>query len=253
MIAAYGRVFCAEILKLRRSLAFWLAIVSPLAIVFLQFVIIMTRGKDMIADDASIWPIMIRQTVSFWCLLMLPLFITLETALLAGLEHNGNNWKHILALPVSRSAVYLSKLLTGTTVVGVAHLAMVGWILVTGGLVRILMPGLGVPAPFPWEMLGICIGTSLISSFLLIGLHLWVAIRWPSFVVAMGFGIVATIAGVILINSEYAGWYPWTMPAVLINGLRNGEYQWALLWCGSIGGLIAGMIGCWDFRRRDVL
>jgi ABC-type Fe3+/spermidine/putrescine transport system ATPase subunit len=47
----------------------------------------------------------------FWGLLILPLSITVETSLAAGIDHSDNQWKALLARPVPRYAVYLSKLI----------------------------------------------------------------------------------------------------------------------------------------------
>jgi lantibiotic transport system permease protein len=44
--------------------------------------------------------------------LALPLFITLEVALLAGLEHGQDHWKDLFVLPIPRWTIYTAKLAT---------------------------------------------------------------------------------------------------------------------------------------------
>lgn len=47
--------------------------------------------------------------LAVWAVFMMPLLITLETALLNGIEHGDRQWKHICALPIPRHALYLAK------------------------------------------------------------------------------------------------------------------------------------------------
>ena len=51
--------------------------------------------------------------LNLWAILALPLFITLETALLAQTEHSEKHWKHLFALAVPRWVYYAAKWLTG--------------------------------------------------------------------------------------------------------------------------------------------
>ena len=52
-------------------------------------------------DPAAAWLMFARASSVLWVFLMLPLFVTLESALLAGLEHGERQWKHLLALPAA--------------------------------------------------------------------------------------------------------------------------------------------------------
>jgi hypothetical protein len=46
--------------------------------------------------------------LDLWATLMMPLFITIETALIAGLEHSENQWKNLLAFPIPRWTIYIA-------------------------------------------------------------------------------------------------------------------------------------------------
>ena len=135
---------------------------------------------------------------------MLPLFITLETALIGGLEHSGNNWKHLFAQPVPRSTIYTAKLASGMALIGISQLMLFLYILLSGWLLGILKPeaGLGA-APPAGDILGYA-AIAYAASWLLISLHTYVGIRWKNFVVAMSFGIAMTVAGFLILNSRLA-------------------------------------------------
>lgn len=183
---------------------------------------------------------------------MLPLFVALETALLAGLEHSGNNWKHILALSVPRSSVYLAKLFWSIAIVARSHAILAGAIVVAGSLIRMIQPHLGLAAPLPWNALWRYALLPLIGSLLLAAIHLWIAVRWRNFAVAMGVGIALTVCGVIVVNSRWAGYYHWTLPAILVNAFRQGNVAWHLLLYGTGMGLLAAILSTREFVRLDV-
>ncbi len=70
---------------------------------------------------------------------------------------------------------------------------------------------------------------------------------------AMGTGIVTTVAGVMVINSDWAKYYPWTLPFMVSVGFVEGEVIGAQLALGIIGGIAVALAGGWDVIRRDVL
>src|SRR5678815_1142274 len=119
------RVLLTECLKLKRTLALWMVLVTPLVMVILQFAITAKRANVLMANGNDAWPPMVRQTTEVWPLLMMPMFVTLETSLLAGLENTGKNWKSLLALPAPRWTIYASKLLVTITLLWAAHAVLI--------------------------------------------------------------------------------------------------------------------------------
>ena len=241
----------AETLKLRRSLALWLAFIAPVTVVFLQTTMVLHQGSKMVPDDASIWSFLLGPSASLWSLLMLPLFVALETALTAGLEHSGDNWKHILALSVPRRSIYLAKLISSIAIIALAHLILAAAIVIAGSLVRLIQPQLGMAAALPWDRLWRYTALPFAGSLLIIVIHLWIAVRWRNFAVAMGVGIALTVCGVLVVNSRWAGYYPWTLPAILVNTFRNGNIAWPLMLYGLGVASVAAIFSTREFVRRD--
>src|SRR5215831_17453219 len=104
------RVLSAELLKLRRTNALRLVAIAPLSIVVL-LTFFFTQAPSMIGRQREdSWISLARIMFVFWALLVLPLYIALQTALVAALEHAENQWKLILARPVPRWTIYLAKL-----------------------------------------------------------------------------------------------------------------------------------------------
>jgi len=243
----------AETLKTRRTLAVRLAFIAPVLIVLLQFVIYWKNGARAARGDRSMWVSLMQNSLLLWDLLMIPLFVTLQTALLAGLEHANKNWKHLFALPVSRGAIYGAKQIVALALIGLSTPVL--WAAVMGGglLLRFLRPGIGFEAAVPvWKILEYSM-LSYVCCWLIIAIHTWVAMRWPSFVVAMGVGVAVTVAAVIVLQSDYNIYYPWTLPAVVTRTAMDGKLNYLALAFASGGGIVCAVLGALEFTRRDVI
>jgi lantibiotic transport system permease protein len=251
---AIVRALGAEWIKLKRTLALWLTLIAPLVIVALQLAMVIEREeyyRQRGVQDA--WGEYGQQTVFLWALLMLPLFITLETALTSHLEHGNQGWKHLFALPIPRGAIYAAKQVSGMALIGLSMAALFLYLVLSGLGLRVLTPGLGFEAPVPWVELAQYVAAAYLASWLILSLHTWVGLRWPSFVVACAAGIAAMVVAVILFQSDWSQWYPWTLPGLVTYRLGEGEKALAELLAGSIGGLAVAVVGGWEVTRRDVL
>jgi hypothetical protein len=249
------RVLKAEILKTKRTLALWLAFLAPLVVVVFILLGFLDRGEEWLGTGLdNAWVEFAQSVDIFWVLLMLPLFITLQTALLAGLEHQSEQWKHLCALPVPRWAVVAAKQAVAAALIGLSHLVLICLTLLGGWLLWLLRPGLGFHAAIPWGQLLKPVATAYLVSWFILAIHTWVALRWRSFVVASAVGIVLTVAGVIVVNSEWGSFYPWALAGLIVNGFNKGESLPLLEFLlGSLGGLVAALIGGWEITRREVL
>ena len=226
---------------------------APLAVAFLEFVMHMQMGERAMKPGAEAWISLSQHSLILWTLLMLPLFVTLETGLLTALEHNNKTWKHLYALPLPRWAVYAAKQLIGMGLIGLSMIIMVAMIAGVGRLLDLFKPALGFAASIPWVTIIQTYLLTYLASWLIISFHLWVSARWPSFVMAMGTGIVATVAGVLVINSEWAKFYPWTLPGLVSIGFMEGEAIATQLALGIVGGIVVALAAGWEVTRHDVV
>jgi hypothetical protein len=188
-------------------------------------------------------------------MLMMPLYITLQTALIAGLDHSENQWKAILARPIPRWTVYVAKLLIVGVLTAAASVVLLGGILLAGTVLRALTSGVrfGFRVPFASILLQTAQMTGL--AFLSLTIQHWVSLRWRAFSVATGFGIVATVTtfAMLLAAGQYGSWpeyYPWALPMLVL--ARQPHNTAAVLWISAIFGTIASLAGCVDFCRREV-
>ncbi|MBI5950282.1 MAG: ABC transporter permease [Chloroflexi bacterium] len=247
------RALNAELLKTKRTLTLALAFLAPLALAFLELAVGFQYGRKMYRVGGDTWMTLINHTTMMWVLLLLPLFVTLEMGLLGALEHNNKTWKQLYALPMPRWTIYLAKQIIGMGIIGMS-MAVLGLMTVGVGLIgRFWLTDLGFDAPIPWAALVQNLILSYLASWLIISIHLWISLRWSSFVLAMGVGIVATVFGVVVIGSKWEQFDPWTIPGVVSQNLINAESYGLALTIGILGGILVACLGCWDTIRQDVL
>ena len=244
------RVLLTECLKLKRTLALWMVLVTPLVMVLLQFAITAKRANSFMANGHDAWPPMVKQTIEVWTLLMMPMFVTLETSLLAGLENTGKNWKSLLALPAPRWTIYASKLLVTISLLWAAHAVLVAGTIGSGALLTVIYPKLNLGSlplnPFVAPMLRVSV-----SALLAVAIQHWVSLRWQSYSVAIGFGMVAMLIGIFAVQSSAIGpWFPWSLPIRAV--LSGAAGQDRITAVALIGATVATMIGCREFVKREI-
>lgn len=245
------RALAAERLKLRGTLAWRLCLIAPALVVTVCVLQILLGGKaTAMTDGAQAWHRFSQGVLVLWAFLMLPLYVTLQSALLAGLEHSERQWKHLLALPVPRSAHYLAKWWTLLALVLLAILVLVLLIPVGGGLMMQLGNPLGLSGAPPWEFLLTRAVAIFAASLFIISLHAWISIRFSSFTIAVATGMSATVAGFLIAQSaKFGHWYPWSMPTQVLAGA--GERIGLITLVSLAGGVVFLAIGLVDFLRRD--
>jgi ABC-2 type transport system permease protein len=258
-----------EVLKLRRTLALWASILVPLPVIAMTTALNLSRNTGGRFDPGAPptvvpWDAFMLDLVLFlWCLIALPLFVSLEAALLAGLEHRENTWKHLFALPIPRWTIYVPKLLVGFVLVCLSSLVLALGIGLEGQILLMLRPDLGLTRPIPWAVIFVRSFSFTPTVLLMLAVQTWVAIRWRSFTVAMSLGIGGTVMGIMMLRSlrtmastprpaQLASIFPWSLPYVVIArqatvGLRENAFA-----VGILGGLLIAAVGCWETVRRDV-
>lgn len=251
-MSALIRALHAETLKMRGTLALWMCLIAPATVVALYVlqVSFSKLGMRTGGDPAKAWFAFSQSILVLWLFLMLPLFITLQSALLAGLEHGEQQWKHLLALPVPRSVHYLAKLIMLAAMV-FASFALLTLLIPLGGLVLMwVKPGFGLAGAPDWARLATLTGAGFVASLLVVALQNWIAIRWRSFTVAVAIGMSATVIGFLVGQSNRFGhWYPWSMPMQVLAG--EGEYLFFVMLAGLMGGIVVAGLGLIEFLRSE--
>ena len=250
-ILALSRALSAETLKLKRTLAVWMVLIAPLTVVVLNFLMLWQRGASYLLEADSAWEGLTQNIAAFWSLLMLPLYVTLETALLGGVEHTPQLWKHLYALPLPRWSIYAAKWLISLVLVATSTLVLWLGTILCGLMLNVIEPTLTLSASIPLWDIGRPLGASGLIGWLIISIHLFVGLRWSNFTISIGFGMVATTINIMVMNSEkWAKVYPWSLPPFALED--TGGYLGTALAIGVLGGVVVGLAGMWHMSRREV-
>jgi hypothetical protein len=249
-----ARVISAALLKLKRTNAARLVLIAPfLLVVLLTF--LFSQAPGMITRQrGDHWVHLTNILFFMWVLLVLPLYIAVQTALVAALEHAENQWKLLLARPIPRWTIYLGKLcvVIGFLVISSAVLAL--GVCLSGTLLRSVQPELRL-GPVPYSDIFAKVGQTTLLAYLPLTIQHWIAVRCRSFSAAVGIGIVAMITGyivAILASRNVVGWtryFPWTLPAMAM--VVPPVPIEPLLWLSCIAGSVIAALACLDFSRRD--
>jgi ABC-2 type transport system permease protein len=246
------RALRAEQIKLRHTLSLWLVPLAPAVILLLalaQFSFAKVHRPDPI-DHIAVWKSFSNGMFVLWNFLMLPLFVTLQAALLAGLEHGNQQWKHLLALPMPRRTHYAAKFCVLVAMTAASTLLMGAALPLLGWAVMHLQPGYGLAGMPPWDWLAGRTVASIAAAGVLIALQGWVALRWQNFTVALFVGIAGTVAAFVIAQSEKTGrWFPWSMPAQVF--AFDGAHLWFVVIAGLAVGAPIAAFAMWDCARRE--
>ncbi len=259
-MAMFLRTMKAETIKLKRTLALWVAVLAPLAICLLNLVVYWSRIDDLrrleIEDPQNMWASVVNQSLTLWLVLTLVAFISLQTALLGNSEHGERTLKALFVQPVPRWMIYLAKLLVGAGLLLVSMLTLLVGTVLVGAEVEALMPGTGFNFSFfPWDDLVRPVLDAYVLALAAVSLHTWIAMRFRSFIVTLSVGMVATVVNFLVILSqkgqEWGWWLPWSLPLNAHANMTLGHLE-AGMWI-SIGlTLVLAVAGCVEISRRDI-
>jgi hypothetical protein len=249
-----SRALSAETLKMKRTLALWLTLLTPAALVFLEVAGATQQQGNLssLSPDINRWSLLFEELLSIWVILIFPLFITLETALLGQLEHGNNTWKLTHTQPVPRWATLAAKQIWGLGLITLGMVALIGLTLVGGTVLDILMPELKIEPPIPWADIFQQTGIALLAGGIILGIHTWIAYRAQSFVVSSAIGISMTIAGLILRGLDWAEYFPWSMPAAALYKYYEGTAVTSYLVIGMLGWLVFTLLGNLNVSRLEI-
>jgi hypothetical protein len=249
------RALSSEMLKIRHSLSLRLACIAPLLVAAIHFASFFDRDPASWARVQDPWQSYTLNLVIIWCLLMQPLFVTLQTALLGGLEHSTAGWKHLFALPIGRGAVYAAKQIVAVGVTSQSSLLLSVLAVPSGLLMGALRPESRLTmGTVPWVLIARLTIYPLLASWAIVAFHSWLGMRSPSFVLACSVGIGATVASILISNSDYGPYCPWSIAGVVGEAVVTGDlavFTRSLL-LGVGGGALATILGGWEFCRHEV-
>ena len=215
-----------EIKKLRRTLALRLAILLPLMVVILQLGIMIKNAERF--KDVNFWTMLIQGGHAMWAIMMLPLLVPLLTALLTGMEHQNQGWKHMYALPVAKGQIINAKITVAFMMVGLSCLSLILGLVIGGQLVASSVEIYANAGGIPWSIMLMTSVKVYLGAWTIIVIHFWIGYFFSSFVLSLGAGVVGVFFAVFATAADIGTYFPWLFPVNSISNVTE-KIQFALI------------------------
>ena len=209
----------SEFYKSRKTLAFWSAIILPLAITGLVFLGSYTNSHKM-ADNPAIllWFRYVSAIMGPMGILLLPMFVVFIAYSVNNLEHRSEMWKSLFSLPINKWSIYGSKFAFCLILNAFCLSLFATLILASGNLLGFLKPELKF---HDYSVVKLVYDLHLklfLSSLGILSLQFLMSLIWSDFLKPMGIGFVGTIAAIISVNVnwEYVRFFPYAHPLIAI-------------------------------------
>lgn len=189
----------AEQLKLKRS-PVWLAFFAlPIISAFFGTFNYMANQGVLKSEWYSLW----SQHTLFLCYLFMPALIGTYCSYLWRLEHLRNNWNSFLTAPVSRTSLYVGKLVWAAIMIAAGNI----WIYLLYYLCGKLC---GLPGTPPEESIGWIIG-GILGGIVICCVQLTISMVIRSFAIPIGIGLAGGIGGLMITNKGLGTYYPYSL------------------------------------------
>jgi len=245
----------AEILKSKNSLAAWLSFLGSSGIIIAFFVILLLGTDTFLPDEHEhAWKNFYHAYYEGTAFMLLPLFAIIIAALVCYTEYKNGMWKLLLITTISRTELYLSKLLFTYLLIICSHIYFVCLMLLSGFLLAWLRPELGLSSSGLDILYLLKLASkTIISVAAMLALQFWISIRFSSFVVALGIGVIGFILSALLVEGwSYAVYLPYSYPLLyleekyLLQPVSQVEVL-SMSYC-----LLGTCLGLLDFRQLKI-
>ncbi len=223
-----------------------LAIAGPCVVVVIQF-FMWLRGRSYGQWQGQV----VEKTITYsafvmWTMMILPLLIALEAAVIAGVDHAGTRWMAMLSQPERRAEIYGAKFVLVSGVMTFSCIFFGVVLLATEFFLSIVREDLNLrPFISPGAVIT---GALQCAEAALTSLQTWVSLQFRGFSIPIATGVLGMIVGFALYTQQQGGYLPWLLPSSVVNS--TGSAKGALV-LSSGTGLIAAALGCWVLSRRD--
>ncbi|WP_068784463.1 ABC transporter permease [Paenibacillus phocaensis] len=234
------RSLSSDFLKIRRKGIWFLVFLAPLGLVAMQALNYGLRFDWMMkryADDP--WGGLL-QNISLFVPIALYLGCTLISSLVANVEHQLSSWKQLLALPISRTAVFKAKFLLCFLLLCVSCVLLSIAAVILGVSLGFKTASL----PYPdLVRLGLY---PLFAALPLLALQLWLSLTYRNQSLPVSLGVTVSIISPFTLN--LSEWFPLNWPVFGFEGPHHEGFVAA----GLAVGTVILLIGLVHFNRKDV-
>lgn len=203
-----------ELIKNRRTAAFWLSFIGAAMIPFLFFLMYMIKPHlNYERYSTEPWTRYLTEAWQGFAFFLLPMFVILICSLIPQIEFKNNTWKQVFASPQTIGNIFFSKY--------ISILIMIVSLFIFFNIFMILsaiIPNLFYPkfkflsSPIDWASLAklnIKIFTALLG---IIAIQYWLGLRFKNFIAPIGIGMGLLVMSVVAHPWEHIDKVPYAFP-----------------------------------------
>lgn len=239
------KLLASDLIKYRRTWVLPLTFLGPFGLV-LMGIIYFAMSADWFGKEVAKrgpW-LAVMNNMGMLEVAAIALGVALLTSMVFDADHRSSAWKQLFALPVSRSGVYLTKLVV---VVGLILVASVFAAAGTAGIWLWLDLG-----ALPWGKLGLLALLPWVAAFPLIAWQGLLSAHIRNQAVALTAGVAGTVMA--MAGASLPNWLPWAFPSLAMEWVITGDGDaWRVLGIACAAGVVLAVAGALSFARRDVV
>nr|WP_295926388.1 ABC transporter permease [uncultured Dyadobacter sp.] len=248
------RSLLMEKIKVSRTLVLWLAFFAPAFVVLVAFVAAYADGDKFYKPGVNPWLNFSGHVLVGWALFVFPIYVSLQSALYAAIEHQNRAFAYLYSLPVPRWSIYASKLLVLTVLTGLSHVALYGSAEAAGWLLGLLKPHYGFQNHSMHEVLLKATLRMFLGGGGIMVIQLFISIQFASFIIPAGFGLFATMAGVISRGFTISTASPYLWPICFLNNsLDMTDWRYSYLLVSIVVFVLGAVVSIQVLNRKDIV
>tara|TARA_R110001599_G_scaffold353273_1_gene591365 strand:+ start:1126 stop:1905 length:780 start_codon:yes stop_codon:yes gene_type:complete len=222
------RGISAEIFKYKKTFTLWLLILAPAFVPIINFIILWRRGPEMIKEGMNAWSTLISFSIDPANFLF-PFFVMMVALLVNNIEYSSNTWKLIYAQPLSRLALYLSKMKVFIVMIFISLMLFGTFTILVGLSMRVVQPGLGFEESFSFGFEYALMFKIFLATLGMASIQFFISQQSKNLILPLGIGIAGLISFMIVSQGwEYAPYHPYGYAILATGGIRQEGYQiWA--------------------------
>lgn len=208
------RLLKAERMKLKRS-PIWLAfIIVPIIPAVLGTLNYLGNIEILQSQWFSLW----TQHTLFTDFFFLPIMLGVYCSYIMHEEEINHNWNKVLTMPVSRSTVFLSKIITAGSMLLLSLIWICALFVISGKIV-------GMTAPVPWGQILLWLVFGCLGGMVIVSAQLLVSLFIRSFALPVGIAFGGGLSGLVFLAKHLGHIYPYSLMAYGMNA--NSPQQMA--------------------------
>ena len=239
------RLIRAERMKLKRS-PVWIAfILMPIIPAVLGTINYLGNIEILKSEWYSLW----TQHTIFTSYFFLPIMIGIYCAYIMRLEQNNHNWNKTLTMPVSKSEIFLAKLITVTFMILISEI-WIGALLVISGKI------IGMTAALPIKDITIWCLFGTLGGMVMAAMQLVISMFIKSFALPIGISLVGGISGLVFLAKNLGHIWPYSLMAYGMNSnspqqmMKSGYLSFVLICIAYIA--LISMAGSILMSRKEL-